>query len=118
MPSSSRKLRVAIVGLGRMGSRHATHFAHFTPRAELVAACSPDPKELEWAARNLEGVRTYSDYDEMLEREQQLGGGLDAVVVASATAVHAQHSIRAIERGLHVLCEKPLSTNVEEVSDQ
>ncbi|KIW24676.1 uncharacterized protein PV07_10378 [Cladophialophora immunda] len=103
------KLQVAIVGLGRMGARHATHFHHLTPRANLVAACSPEPKELEWAAQNLEGVRLYADYDEMLDKE---GSALQAVVVASATAVHAEQSIKAISRGLHVLCEKPLSTDV------
>lgn len=110
---STSKLQVAIVGLGRMGSRHATHFHHLTPRADLVAACSPEPKELEWAARNLEGVRLYSDYDEMLNKE---AATLQAVVVASATAVHAEHSIKAISRGLHVLCEKPLSTDIATVS--
>ncbi|RFU34882.1 hypothetical protein B7463_g1467, partial [Scytalidium lignicola] len=106
---SSPKLKVAIAGLGRMGSRHAIHFHHFTPRAELVAAFSPDPNEIEWASRNLEGVRTYLDYDEMLREEKDV----QAVVIASVTAVHAEQAIKAISLGLHVLCEKPLSTNVE-----
>ena len=40
---------------------------------------------------------------------------LDAVVVASATSVHAEQTMKAIEKGLHVLCEKPLSTTVKQV---
>ncbi|GAB1197212.1 hypothetical protein APSETT444_006503 [Aspergillus pseudonomiae] len=105
-------LKVAIAGLGRMGARHAHHFYALTPRAEVVAASSPVQHELDWAQDNLGGARTYLDYDEMLEKEQ--ANGLQAVVIASATSVHAEQAIKAIRRGLHVLCEKPLSINVDE----
>ncbi|KAF2005131.1 NAD(P)-binding protein [Amniculicola lignicola CBS 123094] len=110
MAPQIRRLRVGISGLGRMGARHANHFLHRTPRAELVAAFSPDPKELEWAKIHLEpwGVKLYSNYDEMLKHEN-----LEAVCVATATTVHAEHTIKAIEAGKHVLCEKPLSTKLE-----
>ncbi|EXJ89606.1 myo-inositol 2-dehydrogenase [Capronia epimyces CBS 606.96] len=104
-----RKLRVAIAGLGRMGARHALHFYNLTPRAEVVAVTSPEPKELEWAARTLGDARRYSDYDELLREEKDL----DAIVIASATIVHAEQAIKAINLGLHVLCEKPLSTSPE-----
>jgi myo-inositol 2-dehydrogenase / D-chiro-inositol 1-dehydrogenase len=104
----SQKLKIAIVGLGRMGKRHALHFHNMTPRADLVAAASIDPRELEWAHQELRGVKTYLDFDEMLENEKNV----HAVVIASATAVHAKQAIKAIERGLHVLCEKPLSTRI------
>jgi myo-inositol 2-dehydrogenase/D-chiro-inositol 1-dehydrogenase len=109
MPSP--KLKVAIAGLGRMGARHALHFHNLTPRAELIAASTPEQKEVAWANQTLDGVRTYLDYDEMLQEE--IKNGLQAVVIASATIVHAEQAIKAIELGLHVLCEKPLSTNVE-----
>ena len=105
------KLQVAIAGLGRMGARHALHFNNLTPRAQVIAVTSPRPDELEWAKKNIEGARTYLDYDEMLRSEPSL----QAVVVASATSVHAEQAIKAINKGLHVLCEKPLSTRVEEV---
>lgn len=48
----------------------------------------------------------------MIEKED-----LEAVVVASVTAVHAEQTLKAIKKGYHVLCEKPLSTNVETVSN-
>jgi len=105
----SRKLKVGIAGLGRMGARHAHHFHALTPRADLIAASSPEPSELKWANANLDGVNTYLNFDEMLEKET----GLEAVIIASATTVHAEQAIKAIRKGLHVLCEKPLSTNVE-----
>lgn len=106
-----QRLKVAIAGLGRMGARHALHFYGLTPRAELVAVSTPEQKELDWAQQDLPGVRTYLSYDELLETEMK--NGLQAVVIASATAVHAEQAIKAIKLGLHVLCEKPLSTNVE-----
>lgn len=109
-----RKLKIAIAGLGRMGARHARHLYNLTPRAELVAASSPDRKELEWANNELHGVRTYEDYDEMLRREME--NGLEAVLIASVTTVHAEQAIKALKLGLHVLCEKPLSTSAEVVS--
>ncbi|KAK5012544.1 hypothetical protein LTR16_002507, partial [Cryomyces antarcticus] len=105
-----RKLQVACSGLGRMGARHALHFLNRTPRAELVAAFTPEPSGVAWAKIYLEpsGVTIYSDYDEMLRHT-----GLEAVVVATVTTVHAEQAIKAIQANKHVLCEKPLSTSVE-----
>ncbi|QKX64756.1 uncharacterized protein TRUGW13939_11932 [Talaromyces rugulosus] len=106
---SSPKLQVAVAGLGRMGLRHARHFATLTPRAELLAVSSPVQAELDAAKREWPSVRTYLDYDELLREEPTL----QAVVVASATTIHAEQAIKAIEKGLHVMCEKPLSTSPE-----
>ncbi|KAL5363993.1 hypothetical protein BJX96DRAFT_187507 [Aspergillus floccosus] len=107
---SAIKLKIGCAGLGRMGKRHALNFLERTPRAELVAASTPDDSEIEWAKVHLApyGVTIYKNYDDMLKHE-----GLEAVVVASATAVHAEQAIKAIEADKHVLCEKPLSTSVE-----
>jgi myo-inositol 2-dehydrogenase/D-chiro-inositol 1-dehydrogenase len=108
-----QRLKIAAAGLGRMGARHAINFLHRTPRAELVAAFTPDPKELAWARVNLEphGVKLYTDYDEMIKQE-----GLQAVVIGTATSVHAEEAIKAMHQGLHVLVEKPLSTSIPIVS--
>lgn len=110
---TAQRLKIGCAGLGRMGKRHALNFLERTPRAELVAASSPDPVELEWAKIHLEpyGVTLYQNYDDMLKHE-----GLVAVVVASATAVHAEQAIKAIEANKHTLCEKPISTSAEVVS--
>ncbi|KAK7553390.1 hypothetical protein IWX49DRAFT_610132 [Phyllosticta citricarpa] len=103
-----RKLNVAISGLGRMGARHAINFYTRTPRANVVAAFTPDPQEASWARINLPEVQIYDNYDEMLKHP-----GLEAVVVATVTTAHAEQAIKAIEANKHVLCEKPLSTSVE-----
>jgi myo-inositol 2-dehydrogenase / D-chiro-inositol 1-dehydrogenase len=109
------KLKVAAAGLGRMGKRHALNFLNRNPRAELVAAFSPDPAEIAWAKQHLEpfGVTLYDDYDKMIQQP-----GLMAVVIGTATSVHAEESIKAMEKNLHVLCEKPLSTSIDVVSLQ
>ncbi|KAJ5317357.1 hypothetical protein PENANT_c034G05670 [Penicillium antarcticum] len=104
----SEKLQVAVAGIGRMGMRHARHFATLTPRAELIAVASPVQAELD-AAKKEFGCRTYLSFADMLAKEKTL----QAVVVASATTVHAEQAIKAIEAGKHVLCEKPLSTSPE-----
>lgn len=96
-----------------MGKRHALHFLNRIPRATLVCVFSPDPVELTWAKENLEpeDVILYDDYEKMLGH-----AGLEAVIIVTVTRVHAEMSVVAIERGLHVLCEKPLSTDVALVS--
>ncbi|TDZ13867.1 scyllo-inositol 2-dehydrogenase [Colletotrichum orbiculare MAFF 240422] len=105
-----RKLQVGVAGLGRMGKRHALNFHQNVPRAVLAAVSSPDAAERQWAKENLapHGVAVYESYDDLLAH-----AGLEAVCVASATSVHADQAIKAINRGKHVLCEKPLGTTVE-----
>ncbi|KAF2721021.1 NAD(P)-binding protein [Polychaeton citri CBS 116435] len=105
-----RRLKVAVSGCGRMGKRHALNYLSKAPRAELVAVFAPVEVEQAWARDNLEpfGTRIYTDYDEMLKHP-----GLEAVVVSTATTVHAEQAIKAINADKHVMCEKPLSTTVE-----
>lgn len=107
-----QKLHVGMAGLGRVGKFHAMNFLQRTPRAQLVAAFTPDQGELAWGRVNLEphGVTLYDNYDEMLKHP-----GLQAVAIGTATSVHAEEAIKAIEADLHVLCEKPLSIEVEVV---
>jgi myo-inositol 2-dehydrogenase/D-chiro-inositol 1-dehydrogenase len=108
------RLQVAVAGLGRMGARHALNILNKTPRAELVAAFSLDPKELQWEKQYLEpdGVTLYDDYTKMLEHQ-----GLEAVVIGTATSVHAEETLQAMAKDLHVLCGKPLSINVRICQD-
>jgi len=105
-----RKLKVAVAGLGRMGLRHALNYLGATPRAELVAAFDPNLETLQTARERFGefNVKLYTDFDEMLRHP-----GVEAVVVAGITTEHAAQSIKAIEAGKHVMCEKPLSTSVE-----
>lgn len=108
-----RRLRIGVAGLGRMGKRHAMNFSQSVPRAELVAVSTPDASERQWAEIHLgpSGVSVYANFEDMLRHE-----GLEAVCIASVTSVHADQAIRGIAAGKHVLCEKPLATTAEVVS--
>lgn len=101
---TKRRLRIGIAGLGRLGRRHAENLAQRTPRAQLVAACSPVADELAWAGQQLGIARAYRDYAAMLADPE-----VDAVFLVTPTTLHAAQIIEALEAGKHVFCEKPLS---------
>jgi myo-inositol 2-dehydrogenase / D-chiro-inositol 1-dehydrogenase len=104
---SSRPLRVGIAGLGRLGKRHAQALAFNTRHCQLVAACSPVAAERDWARSEL-GIETLHDDFDAFIRDPQL----DAVILVTPTALHADQTIAALEAGKHVFVEKPLALNV------
>ncbi|KAF5856021.1 hypothetical protein ETB97_008008 [Aspergillus alliaceus] len=95
------------------GKRHVHTLLYRVPRARVVAVCSTVPDEVEWAKDNEEykefRIAVYSNYNDMLAHQ-----GLQAVWVSTNTDVHASQTLAAVERGIHVLCEKPLSTDLNE----
>ena len=111
--SKPRLLNVGVVGIGRMGQRHAMNLLRLVPRAKLVCACSPAEADLRWADEHLvpSGVAVFRTFEEMVEFP-----ALQAVVIASATALHYTHTVECMRRGIHVLCEKPVAPSVDEVS--
>lgn len=92
------------MGLGRLGKKYAENLHFKVPNAKLVAACSINEAELEFARNTLRVDHTYSDLDDMLSSES-----LDALFIISSTHQHATHFIKGLKAGLHVFCEKPLS---------
>ncbi|MHB0898316.1 MAG: Gfo/Idh/MocA family protein [Spirochaetales bacterium] len=103
------KLRIGIVGLGRLGKRHAENLARRVGDADVTAACSLVPEELEWARRELGVEALYDDYANMVAEAD-----LDAVFIASSSSVHAAQIIQGLDRGLHVFSEKPMGVSIEE----
>ena len=105
--TTASRLRIGIVGLGRLGRRHAQNLAQRVPAAELVAACSPVADELAWAKDTL-GVRNlYVDYAALLGET-----GVDAVFLVTPTSLHAEHIVQALRADKHVFCEKPLALDL------
>lgn len=102
-----KKLNIGIVGLGRLGQRHAINLAQRVPNADVVAACSPLAAELDWAASTLGITQGYADYSALLAHP-----GLDAVFLVTPTSLHAEQIIQALRAGKHVFCEKPLSLDL------
>ena len=104
-----KKVRIGIAGLGRLGKVHANNIAFKIPNAELVAACSIVPAELEYAKETLGVQNVYSDYREMLKQED-----LDAVAIVTTSGEHCWQIAEALDAGKHVFSDKPLGVTVEE----
>ena len=100
-------LNIGIVGLGRMGQRHAEQLALRTRGARLVAACSPVESERHWARDELGVPALYDDFAAMLRDPQ-----VQAVAIVTPTTLHPEQTIAALEAGKHVFVEKPLALDV------
>ncbi|NIH78895.1 Gfo/Idh/MocA family oxidoreductase [Amycolatopsis viridis] len=100
---------IALLGFGRIAQVHAKAIAsgNLPINVRAVADANPDARA---AAAQL-GAKTFESVDELLSA----GLELDAALVASSTPFHVEHTTLALDAGLHVLCEKPLSEDVQEV---
>jgi predicted dehydrogenase len=92
-------VKIGVAGLGKMGLSHLA-IVNSHPETEVVV-CDPSRLVLD-VVRRYTGLPAYRDYDAMLEK-----AGLDAVVVATPSRLHVPMVRKAVERGLHVFCEKP-----------
>jgi predicted dehydrogenase len=101
--------RVGVIGLGPIGNRHARIYQEM-PQAELVAVCDIDRARAD-AARAAFGVPAYYSVPDMLT-----AADLDMVSVATGGyeygSDHYEPTVQALEAGLHVLCEKPISNEI------
>ena len=98
-------IRVGMVGLGKMGLSHVSMVgAH--PEVKLVAACDT-MTYLTDVLEKYTGLKCYADLDKMLAEQQ-----LDAVVISTPSKLHAGMVEKALDRGLHVFCEKPFVLDV------
>lgn len=102
-------INVGIIGLGRMGQIHAKNIVNI-PDANPYAACSTTDASLEMVKREFGVKETYKDYEEMISNPK-----LDAVVIASPSGMHTEHIQLAMEKGLHVFCEKPTGLNIDDI---
>ena len=113
-------MKVGIVGLGFMGR---VHFANYqgNDKVTLAAVCDIDEIKLKGetgVAGNIEGaeetldmsgIGLYTNFDEMIAKED-----LDAVSIALPTYLHSEYTVKALDAGLNVLCEKPMAMNLED----
>lgn len=103
-----KRIKTGIVGLGRLGMHHAEDLFYRIPEADLVAACSVVPDELEkvkaWGISDV-----YENYSDMIAKAD-----IEAVVIVSPSAQHAEQIIEAMEASKHVFSEKPLGVTVAE----
>ncbi|WP_436924199.1 Gfo/Idh/MocA family protein [Halosimplex amylolyticum] len=113
MVDRSDAVTVGIAGVGSLGIRLARQFEEL-PDSELVALADVSEESLADAGEELSvpASSQYLDYETMLDEEP-----LDAVGIATPNGLHYRQASAALDRDLHVLCEKPLATSVEDAHD-
>jgi UDP-N-acetyl-2-amino-2-deoxyglucuronate dehydrogenase len=103
---NGRKIRVGVVGCGRISKNHFGSIEQHAQNIELVAVCDIDPSALKESADQYK-VTGYIHMAEMLGKEQ-----LDMVVLCTPSGLHPEQAILAAKHKVHVLTEKPMGTRL------
>jgi predicted dehydrogenase len=104
------KVRYAVVGLGNISQVAVLPAFKNTHNSELVALVSDDPEKRNQLGKKY-GLERLFSYDQF---EACLTNGVDAVYIGLPNHLHRDYTIRALEAGVHVLCEKPMAVTEEE----
>jgi myo-inositol 2-dehydrogenase/D-chiro-inositol 1-dehydrogenase len=104
----AESVRVALIGAGRIGQRHAATLAQEIPNAELALIADVHGPSAETLAAKVRCGRWSSDPDDALNDP-----GIDAIAIASSTDSHAPLIIGAAAAGKHIFCEKPIALDLE-----
>lgn len=101
-------VNVGVIGCGKIAQvRHLPEYeAH--PSVKIVGVCDTEKNRAEEVAEKYH-TRVYASYEEMLSDDN-----IDAVSVCTANYSHCQITLKALEAGKHVLCEKPMAITYEE----
>ncbi|HZQ55891.1 MAG TPA: Gfo/Idh/MocA family oxidoreductase [Bryobacteraceae bacterium] len=105
------KLRIGVIGLGIMGEQY-TRIYRSHPLAEVTAIATRNPERLRFIGEKYNVQARYTNYGAMLANAP-----LDAVCVATPDFAHYAPVKAALEAGLHVLCEKPFTTDLSEADE-
>lgn len=98
-------LKVGLIGVGGISGAHIPGWLSLEG-VELVALCDIRPEQME----KYPDIRKYTDFDEMLKNEE-----LDILDICLPTFLHVEYAIKAMNNGINVLCEKPISLNRDDV---
>lgn len=105
------KIRVGVIGCGRIGKLHISNLKLLVPDAELVMVADPFfTAEGEALCKNLGITNLTKNVDDIFNCKD-----IDAVFICSATATHADYIIRSAEAGKDVFCEKPIDIDLEKI---
>ena len=111
------RIRLGMVGGGRGAFIGAVHriAARIDDQYELVAgAFSSDPEKAAGSAADLGVARSYSSFAEMAAKEARRKDGIEAVAVVTPNHMHAPVALQFLKRGIHVICDKPLTATLPE----
>src|SRR5206468_11742168 len=107
-----KRLRVGVVGLGRLGSSYARYFNGRITGAELVAVSDVDETAVKSIAAELGISKTYGSYQDLVADE-----AVEGIVIVSPTSTHKEIVLAAAQRRLPIFCEKPLSISLDEARE-
>jgi predicted dehydrogenase len=111
--TTTRKLGVAVVGLGKYGEGQIIPALQETQHAYLAGIVSGSPQKCEkWKQQSQlpgDSIYNYQTFDSIKDN-----AAIDIVYVALPNALHAEYVIKAAKAGKHVICEKPMATSVED----
>ena len=108
------KVRIGIIGIGGMGSNHASYLSRGDiPNAELTAVCDINPERLKWAKEHLGDKVQRFDNSEAFFASR----AMDAVMIATPHYFHPPLAIRSLELGYHTLTEKPAGVYTRQVRE-
>jgi myo-inositol 2-dehydrogenase/D-chiro-inositol 1-dehydrogenase len=105
----SKILQVGLIGAGRIGQVHASTIAYRVNRAQLAAVTDPIPSAAQAVAERFRVPKIAADY-----REIVADTGIDAVMICTPTATHAEIIIAAAQAGKQIFCEKPVALNLKD----
>ncbi|TFG02876.1 MAG: Gfo/Idh/MocA family oxidoreductase [Promethearchaeota archaeon] len=108
---SVNKLKIGVIGCGNVANIGHIPVYHQSPFCEIVAVSDPLEPHLKQVQKKYNIPRTYQNPDELLEDPD-----IDAISICSPHWAHAEQAIKAAENGKHILCEKPIGVNLEEVN--
>jgi UDP-N-acetyl-2-amino-2-deoxyglucuronate dehydrogenase len=101
-----KKIRIAIIGCGRIAQRHAEHINN---KGVLAAVCDIDKEKADQLANQYK-AKPFYNIEELLKSDLSL----DVISICTPNGLHAEHSIKALKAGFHVLCEKPMALKVDD----
>ena len=108
----TRKVKIAVIGTGRMGSVHVRNIARQIPEADLVAVCDIRLEVAQAVADELGIRRVVKDYHELLADKE-----IEAILIASSTNTHAFIMKDVAAAGKHIFCEKPLALELDKIDE-
>ena len=106
------KLKAAIIGTGGISHAHMEGYKDLTDILDVVAVCDIDEEKAKNYAIQYNVPRVYTDYNEMMAKEE-----LDCVSVCTWNSAHKGATIAALRGGANVICEKPMAMNAEEAEE-
>ena len=107
------KVRLGIIGVGNMGSSHIKNaLKGLMPEIEITAVADIKPDRLEWAKGQLPEVKTFDSASALMD-----SGEVDAILIATPHYDHPVLAIEGLEKGLHVMSEKPAGVFTKKVRE-